>query len=187
MKFIKRTFDILVSLFMLILLIIPFIIIGIISLIRQGSPIFLKQSRYGKGGKLFKIIKFRTMKKDAPVVPSNDIAEKYITDWGRFLRKTSIDELPQLFNVLKGDMSLVGPRPLVPEEEEIHNLRKENKIYTVRPGITGWAQINGRDNVSIEEKTRLDKEYVDNQSLGFDLKIMVRSVLPVLKQDGIKQ
>ncbi len=187
MIFIKRAFDIVFSFIVLIILLIPFALIGIISLIVQGKPVFISQKRYGKDSKVFDIYKFRTMKRGAPVVASNDVDEKYITKWGKLLRKTSVDELPQLVNVLKGDMSLIGPRPLILEEDEIHKLRLENGIYSVRPGITGWAQINGRDDVEIDEKVKLDKYYVENISLGFDLKILFKSFFAVLLEKDIKK
>lgn len=187
MNFIKRAFDVVFSFIVLIVLIIPFVLIGIISLIVQGSPVFIKQQRYGKDRKIFNIYKFRTMKKETPVMASNDLDEEYITKWGRLLRKTSVDELPQLMNVLKGDMSLIGPRPLILKEEEIHDLREKNGVYTVRPGITGWAQINGRDDVSIEEKVELDKYYVDNMSVKFDLEILFKSFFAVLLEKNIKK
>lgn len=187
MIFVKRAFDIVFSFILLIILIIPFALIGIISLILQGKPVFIRQKRYGKDGKVFKIYKFRTMKRGAPVMASNSVDEQYITKWGKLLRKTSVDELPQLMNVLKGDMSLIGPRPLILEEDEIHRLRLENGIYSVRPGITGWAQINGRDDVEIDEKVKLDKYYVENLSIGFDIKILFRSVSAVLTAKDIKK
>ena len=112
-------------------------------------------------------------------------SDEQITPIGRILRKTSIDELPQLFNILKGDMSFVGPRPLIIHEGDIHRMRKEAGVYSVRPGLTGWAQINGRDRVTDEEKVRLDKEYVEKQSIMFDLKIMLMTVANVFKSDGV--
>lgn len=187
MGFLKRLTDILISLFSLILLSPILIVVSIISLICQGSPIFIGQERYGRNAKTFKIFKFRTMRNDAPVVASADIKKKYITKWGSVLRKTSIDELPQLFNVLKGDMSLVGPRPLIVQEEEIHELRLKEGIYKVRPGITGLAQINGRDECSNEEKTYYDKKYIEKMSVIFDIKIMLGTVLPVIMRKDIKQ
>ena len=114
-------------------------------------------------------------------------ADKYITKSGRFLRKTSLDELPQLVNVLLGDMSFVGPRPLIPEEKEIRELRKKYNVYSVRPGITGLAQVNGRDNISILEKALFDKEYIDKQSLSLDIKILLKTVLVVLKRENISE
>lgn len=187
MAFIKRAFDIISSLIVLIMLIVPFIVIGIVSAIEQGTPVFLKQKRYGKGGKPFNIYKFRTMRNDAPTMASNDLSESYITKWGHFLRKTSIDELPQLFNVLKGDMSVVGPRPLIIEEDEIHQLRKESGVYAVKPGLTGWAQVNGRDNVTMEEKVAYDKDYVEYMSIGFDIKILFKSVFAVILHKDVRK
>lgn len=187
MCFIKRAFDVAFSFIMLIILIIPFAIIGLVSIAVQGRPVIFSQKRYGKDGKAFSIYKFRTMKTSSPLMASNDIDDAYITKWGKILRKTSIDELPQLLNVLKGDMSLVGPRPLIVEEKEIHELRSENGIYKVRPGITGWAQVNGRDDVSVSEKVTLDKYYVDNLSLGLDIKIFFKSISSVLLAKNIKK
>lgn len=187
MSFIKRAFDIVTAFIVLIILLIPFALISVVSLAVQGGPVFISQKRYGKDGKVFAIYKFRTMKKGAPVMASNDVDERYITKWGSILRKTSVDELPQLLNVLKGDMSLVGPRPLILAEDEIHKKRIKNGIYKVRPGITGWAQINGRDDVSIDEKVQLDKYYVDNISVGFDIKIIFKSFFAVLLEKDIKK
>ena len=114
-------------------------------------------------------------------------ANAKITRFGRILRATSIDELPQLFNILNGTMSLVGPRPLIPEEAEIRELREKYNVYSIRPGITGWAQVNGRDNISLEQKAMLDKEYVEKQSLGFDIKILIMTVLKVLRRDDVNE
>ena len=114
-------------------------------------------------------------------------ANAKITKFGRILRATSIDELPQLFNILNGTMSLVGPRPLIPEETEIRELREKYNVYSIRPGITGWAQVNGRDNISLEQKALLDKEYVEKQSLGFDIKILIMTVLKVLRRDDVNE
>ena len=186
MKFVKRAADIFISLLALILLSWLFLIVMAVSLVSQGTPVFIGQARYGKGGKVFKVLKFRTMRKDAPVVASADIKATYITKWGGILRKTSIDELPQLINVLKGDMSLVGPRPLITQETEIHEMRLKEGIYAVRPGITGLAQINGRDECTNEEKTRYDKEYIKNMSIGLDIKILFGTVLPVIMRKNIK-
>ena len=143
----KRFFDFTVSLLMILLLLPVFILTGIIIAIDAGNPVIYKQYRVGKDNKLFYIYKFRTMKNNTRLAATKDLteADSVITKSGRILRKTSLDELPQLFNVLKGDMSFVGPRPLIPEEKEIRQLRKEYGIYSVRPGITGWAQVNGRD------------------------------------------
>ena len=174
----------------MILLLLPvFILTGIIIAIDAGNPVIYKQYRVGKDNKLFYIYKFRTMKNNTRLAATKDLteADSVITKSGRILRKTSLDELPQLFNVLKGDMSFVGPRPLIPEEKEIRQLRKEYGIYSVRPGITGWAQVNGRDMLSDEEKALFDKEYIDKQSIAFDIKIMFKTVMVVLKRENIAE
>ena len=185
----KRFFDFTVSLLMILLLLPVFILTGIIIAIDAGNPVIYKQYRVGKDNKLFYIYKFRTMKNNTRLAATKDLteADSVITKSGRILRKTSLDELPQLFNVLKGDMSFVGPRPLIPEEKEIRQLRKEYGIYSVRPGITGWAQVNGRDKLSDEEKALFDKEYIDKQSIAFDIKIMFKTVMVVLKRENIAE
>ena len=185
----KRLFDFMVSLVFIIILLPLFLVISIIIAIDAGNPVIYKQYRVGKDNKLFYIYKFRTMKNNTRIAATKELteADSVITKSGRFLRKTSLDELPQLFNVLKGDMSFVGPRPLIPEEKEIRTLRKEYNIYSVRPGITGWAQVNGRDMLSDEEKALFDKEYIDKQSISFDIKIMVKTVMVVLKRENIAE
>jgi O-antigen biosynthesis protein WbqP len=185
----KRFFDFTVSLLLILLTLWLFLIISIIIAIDAGSPVIYRQYRVGKDNKLFYIYKFRTMKNNTRLAATKDLteAESVITKSGRFLRKTSLDELPQLFNVLKGDMSFVGPRPLIPEEKEIRQLRKEYGVYNVRPGITGWAQVNGRDMLSDEEKALFDKEYIDKQSIALDIKILIKTVLVVLKREDIKE
>lgn len=152
------------------------------------EPIFFLQKRVGKNAHCFNIIKFRTMKSSAPKnVATGDLADPqiYISRLGRFLRDTSIDELPQLVNVVNGDMSLFGPRPLVYTEREIRFLRRWYGVYQVTPGITGWAQVNGRDTVDIYDKVYYDREYVQNVSLKFDLKVIWKSVLVVLGRKGV--
>lgn len=152
------------------------------------EPVFFLQKRVGKNAHCFNIIKFRTMKSSAPKnVATGDLADPqiYISRLGRFLRDTSIDELPQLVNVINGDMSLIGPRPLVYTEREIRFLRRWYGVYQVTPGITGWAQVNGRDTVDIYDKVYYDREYVQNVSLKFDLKVIWKSVLVVLGRKGV--
>lgn len=185
----KRFFDFTVSLLMILLLLPVFILVSIIIAVDAGRPVIYKQYRVGKDNKLFYIYKFRTMKNNTRLAATKDLteADSVITKSGRILRKTSLDELPQLFNVLKGDMSFVGPRPLIPEEKEIRQIRKEYGIYAVRPGITGWAQVNGRDMLSDEEKALFDKEYIDKQSISFDIKIMIKTVMVVLKRENISE
>ena len=150
----------------------------------MGSPVLFSQRRPGLGGKPFKMLKFRTMSDRRSA--SGDLLsdEVRLTRLGRFLRATSIDELPELINVLRGDMSLVGPRPLLMEYLE-HYTTEEARRHEVKPGITGWAQINGRNTISWEEKFRLDRWYVDNWSLALDLQILVATIGTVLRRDGI--
>ena len=185
----KRVFDFIISLFALIILSPLFLLISLTILIGDGKPVLFRQKRVGKNNELFTIYKFRTMKRGTENVASGKLenANAKITKFGRILRATSIDELPQLFNILNGTMSLVGPRPLIPEETEIRELREKYNVYSIRPGITGWAQVNGRDNISLEQKALLDKEYVEKQSLGFDIKILVMTVLKVLRREDVNE
>ncbi len=185
----KRVLDFLISLFALIIFSPLFLIVSVGVMISDGTPILFRQKRVGKNNELFEIYKFRTMKKGTENVASNELedADSKITKFGRILRATSIDELPQLFNILNGSMSLIGPRPLIPEETEIRELRNKYNVYSVRPGITGWAQVNGRDNVSAEKKALLDKEYVEKQSLMFDIKIFFMTIHQVLRREGVNE
>lgn len=185
-KFIKRAIDILGS-FLGGLLISPIlIIIAILIRIKLGSPIFFTQDRVGKDGKIFKIVKFRTMLEayDKFGEPLSD--KKRVTSFGNFLRSTSLDELPELINVLKGDMSLVGPRPLLVEYIDLYS-KEQFRRHEVRPGMTGWAQVNGRNNLNWDEKFKMDAEYVDNQNLLLDIKILFLTIFKVLKRDGISK
>ncbi|GEK57704.1 UDP-phosphate galactose phosphotransferase [Marinococcus halophilus] len=161
-------------------------------LIKMDSkgPVLFKQKRIGKNKVPFYIFKFRTMKIETPKdTPTHMLEnpESYITNMGAFLRKTSLDELPQLFNILKSDMSLVGPRPALWNQYDLIEERDKYKANAIEPGLTGWAQVNGRDELPIEIKARLDGEYVSKQSLTFDLKILIKTFLGVLKSDGVKE
>ncbi len=178
----KRFFDIVFSLLGLIVLSPILLGVYLFIVIVSGRPAVYKQDRVGKDNKLFEIRKFRTLRIGTRVSATKDLKEMddCVIPGGRFLRKTSIDELPQLINVLEGTMSFVGPRPLIHDEEEIRELRKEYGVYSVLPGITGWAQINGRDTLSDKEKALLDKEYIDKQSLWFDFKILLKSFVAVI-------
>ena len=185
----KRVLDFFFSLFALIILSPLFLIVSVGVLISDGSPVFFRQKRVGKNNELFEIYKFRTMKRGTENVASNDLsdADVKITRFGKILRATSIDELPQLLNILNGSMSLIGPRPLIPEETRIRELREKYNVYSVRPGITGWAQVNGRDNVSAEKKALLDKEYVEKQSLMLDIKIFFMTIHQVLCRKDVNE
>ena len=185
----KRVLDFIISLFALIILSPLFLIVSVCILISDGSPVFFRQKRFGKNNELFEIYKFRTMKRGTENVASNDLSDANvkITKFGKILRATSIDELPQLLNILNGTMSLIGPRPLIPEETKIRELRQKYNVYSVRPGITGWAQVNGRDNVSSGKKALLDKEYVEKQSLMFDIKIFFMTIHQVLCRKDVNE
>lgn len=186
-SFIKRTFDVCVSAAALVMLSPVFLILSLIIKLDSQGPIIFSQNRVGKNGNPFKIYKFRTMKVTAPhEMATADLSDPYayITGVGKILRKTSLDELPQLFNVFKGDMSLVGPRPLIKSESDVHKLRMREGVYDVRPGVTGWAQVNGRDCVPAEEKVYFDKQYVIKRSVAFDVLILFKTVAVVLLGHG---
>ena len=180
----KRLFDIVASMAGLIVLSPVIVIVAYLIRKRLGSPILFRQVRPGLGGKPFEMVKFRTMR-DALDADGNPLPDsERMTDFGRFLRSSSLDELPELWNVLKGDMSLVGPRPLLMEYLPLYDMTQVRR-HDARPGVTGWAQINGRNTLSWEEKFKLDVWYVDNQSLWLDLKIIFLTVKKVLTRDGI--
>ncbi len=183
----KRLFDLIFSLILTVLLA-PFLLLIalLIRLESKGSPIFA-QKRVGQHSKPFTIYKFRTMRIDTPDVPTNefDDRDKYITKMGKFLRVTSLDELPQLFNILKGDMSFVGPRPPLFSQEELVENRKKYGVDKFKPGITGWAQINGRDDIDDQQKFEYDLYYKKNYSLRLDLKIIFKTFLQVIKREGL--
>jgi len=180
----KRLFDIVVSSFLLLILIIPLLIVGYMVKRKLGSPVLFCQVRPGMAGRPFKMYKFRTMTDargtDGVLLP--DAAR--LTKFGTFLRSTSIDELPELWNVLKGDMSLVGPRPLLVEYLPLYSAEQARR-HEVRPGVTGWAQVNGRNELSWESKFNLDIWYVDNLSMRVDVKILWLTIRKVFKREGI--
>lgn len=183
-KYIKSIFDFSIAFiaFFFLLLIFVIVLIGLY-LVNQGKPFFF-QLRPGKNGQLFKIIKFKTMndKKDEN---GNLLSDDYrLTKIGAFVRKTSLDEIPQLLNVLKGDMSLIGPRPLLPEYLPLYN-ESQRRRHEVKPGITGWAQVNGRNAISWEQKFEYDVWYVENVSFLLDLKILYQTIKKVFKREGI--
>lgn len=182
----KRVFDMILALVGLVVLMPVFIVVSVLIRVKLGGPVFFTQIRPGLNGKPFKMIKFRTMR-DAVDQNGNTLPDAdRMTDFGRVLRSTSLDELPELLNVLKGDMSLVGPRPLLMQYLPLYSA-EQNRRHAVRPGITGWAQINGRNALSWDEKFKLDTWYVDNQSLLLDIKILFLTVKKVLVREGISQ
>ena len=183
-KYIKRILDIISSLLAIILLsplLLALTIMGAVEM--KGNP-FFAQERPGKDEKIFKLIKFRTMT-NAKDKDGNLLSDaERLTKYGKFLRNTSLDELPELFNILKGDMSVIGPRPLLVQYLPRYN-EYQHRRHEVKPGLSGWAQVNGRNAISWEEKFEFDVEYVDNYSLSMDIKILFMTILNVLKRDGI--
>jgi len=186
---VKRAFDLVVSVIALIVLSPIILIISILIKLNNKGSIIFKQYRVGKDNKEFVIYKFRSMVEYAPEVASTALEnpDEYITTMGKFLRKTSLDELPQLLNIIKGDMSLVGPRPVINDEseKELLKLRTEYGIHKLVPGLTGWAQINGRDSMSTARKITLEKEYLKRRSFMFDFKILFTTFVKVFRQEGI--
>jgi O-antigen biosynthesis protein WbqP len=182
----KRSFDFLISLIALVLLFPVIIIIAIAIKLTSPGPVLYWSNRVGKNNILFKMPKFRTMTVGTPALASYEIeSEHYLTPIGSFLRKTSLDEIPQLWCILKGDMSFVGPRPVLINENDLLLLRTQEGIHLMTPGLTGWAQINGRDFVTIEQKVFLEKEYMEQQNFKFDLFILFRTIPNVLLKRNI--
>lgn len=185
-KFFKRFFDIIISLIFILFFWWLYIIVAILVRIKLGSPILFKQDRPGLNEKIFKMYKFRTMtdKKDANGILLPDVDR--LTKFGGFLRSTSLDEIPELWNVLKGEMALVGPRPLLVEYLKKYS-KNEKRRHEVKPGITGWAQVNGRNNTTWEERFENDIYYVEKLSFILDMKIIIKTILKVIKRSDINQ
>lgn len=185
---VKRILDIALSLAGIIVLGIPMLIIAAAIKIGSPGPVFFRQKRFGRNKSFFDILKFRTMRTDTPHdVPTHMLADptKWITKTGAFLRKTSLDELPQLFNILVGDMSVIGPRPALWNQEDLIAERDKYGANNVKPGLTGWAQINGRDELPIDVKAQLDGEYVEKMGFVFDCKCFFGTIVSVMKHDGV--
>jgi O-antigen biosynthesis protein WbqP len=180
--------DRILAFFMLIALSPVFILVALFILLDDGSPIFFTQKRVGVNYSFFKIYKFRTMKKNTPDVATNllENPNQYVLKVGRVLRKLSLDELPNLINIIKGEMVFVGPRPALYNQDDLMQLRITAGVDRLKPGLTGWAQINGRDEISLEEKVNLEKEYLDKKSITFDVKIFFMTFIAAfLKKDGV--
>ena len=187
-KFFKRLIDIFLSFFGIVFLSLPMLIIAIAIKVDSKGPIFFKQKRVGIHKKHFNILKFRTMRTDTPHdAPTHELSDpkRWITKVGGFLRKTSLDELPQLFNIFGGSMSVIGPRPALWNQFDLIEERDKYGANDVKPGLTGWAQINGRDELAIPLKAKLDGEYVEKMSFGFDCKCFFGTIKSVLKSDGV--
>lgn len=174
-------FNRLLAIIALIILSPIFIAVALVIFFEDGGPIFFKQKRVGKNYTFFNIYKFRSMKKNTPNVATHLLRnpEEFLLYSGSFLRKSSLDELPNLINIIKGDMVFVGPRPALFSQEDLMKLRKETGVYKLKPGITGWAQINGRDGISIDRKVQLEQEYLKKRSFLFDIKIIIKTFIAV--------
>lgn len=189
-RYVKRVLDVVLSAVGLVVLSPLFLLIAIAIKLGSKGPVIFRQKRYGKDRGFFEICKFRTMRVDAPKdVPTNDLrgARAYITPVGKVLRKTSLDELPQLWNILKGEMSLIGPRPALWNQDDLMALRDKYGASMIRPGLSGWAQVNGRDYLSrdLDKKARRDGEYAAHVSFGFDLKCFLLTIVKVFNRQGI--
>jgi lipopolysaccharide/colanic/teichoic acid biosynthesis glycosyltransferase len=180
----KRLADFILALFCLFVFAVPLVIVALLVRCNLGSPVFFRQQRSGLHGRSFNLWKFRSMVPEDKLAPMEAADDKRLTAFGRFLRGSSLDELPELWNVLRGEMSLIGPRPLLPEYLPLYTPIQARR-HEVKPGITGWAQVNGRNAISWEEKFRLDVWYVDNRSFWLDLKILWLTVLRVFQRHGI--
>ena len=183
----KYLFDKVGAALILIILFLPILGVALIVRVTSKGSILYWSDRVGRDGKIFKMPKFRSMLTDTPAVATHllDNPNSYLSPIGGFLRRSSLDELPQLFSVLKGDMSFVGPRPALFNQDDLIALRKEKGVDKLLPGITGWAQVNGRDELSIPDKVALDVEYLNRQSFWFDMKILWMTFLKVINRDGI--
>lgn len=181
-------FNRLIALLLIILLFPVFIIIGCFIFFENGLPIFFVQKRIGMNSSFFLLYKFRSMKKETPNVATHLLVnpEKYLLKIGRIIRKLSLDELPNLINILKGEMVFVGPRPALYNQDDLMALRVAAGVEKLKPGITGWAQINGRDEITINEKVKLEIEYLERRSFWFDIKIIILTFVSVLSSKGVK-
>jgi O-antigen biosynthesis protein WbqP len=185
---IKRIFDIVTAIILLIVLCIPMLIIAVAVKLTSRGPVLYWSERVGIRNTTFKMPKFRTMRKDTPPVATHLLKnpDSYVTPLGYYLRKFSLDEIPQLWNILKGDMSFVGPRPALFNQDDLVQLRTRKGVHTLIPGITGWAQINGRDDIPIPLKVEYDEYYLKNKSFFFDLKIISMTFVKVLRAEGVQ-
>jgi O-antigen biosynthesis protein WbqP len=183
----KRLFDLILALIAASILIIPIIAAAVLIKLTSKGPALYWSDRVGKNNQLFKMPKFRSMKVDTPVVATHllDDPQSALTPVGNFLRKSSFDELPQLWSIIRGEMSFVGPRPALFNQEDLIAFRTEQDVHLLVPGLTGWAQVNGRDELPIPQKVALDVEYLQCQSLWFDIKIIWLTFVNVLKKDGV--
>lgn len=183
----KRAFDLVVSIVALVVLSVPMILISILVKMTSAGPVLYWSDRVGRANRMFRMPKYRTMRANTPAVATHLLGdpERYLTPIGKFLRKSSLDELPQLFSIAAGHMSFVGPRPALFNQADLIALRTERGVHELTPGLTGWAQTNGRDELPIPVKVEYDEYYLKNRSLALDLKIILRTFVKVVKTEGV--
>ena len=183
----KRLFDLVAAIILSIILFVPVVIVAVLVKITSTGPVLYWSDRVGRYNQIFKMPKFRSMRMDTPSVATHLLIEPkaYLTPIGSFLRKSSLDELPQIWSILSGDMSFVGPRPALFNQDDLVALRTEHGVHELVPGLTGWAQVNGRDELPIPEKVKLDVEYMKRQSIMFDIRIIWLTFVKVLHRDGV--
>lgn len=183
----KRVIDFFLSVMAALLFLIPFLFLLLLVKLTSKGPALYWSDRVGRHNRIFSMPKLRTMRVDTPVVATHLLSDpaQFLTPVGGFLRKSSLDEIPQIWCILRGDMSVVGPRPALFNQRNLIDMRTEKGVHEIRPGLTGWAQINGRDELPLDEKVRLDMDYLQKQSLAFDVKVIALTVLKVARRDGI--
>ena len=184
---VKRVFDLLLALAAAVVLAVPVLLVAVLVRLTSPGPALYWSDRVGRANKIFKMPKFRSMRVGTPAVATHLLADarSHLTPIGSFLRKSSLDELPQLWSILVGDMSFVGPRPALFNQHDLIALRTRHGVHELVPGLTGWAQVNGRDELPIPDKVKLDVEYLQRQSLGFDIRILWMTFVKVLRRDGV--
>ena len=183
----KRLFDLTLALVASLILLLPVLLVALAVRLTSKGPALYWSDRVGRHNKIFRMPKFRSMRVDTPAVATHLLKDpgKYLTPIGPFLRKSSLDELPQLWSILRGDMSFVGPRPALFNQHDLIEQRTQLGVHELVPGLTGWAQVNGRDELPIPQKVALDAEYIQKQSLMFDLRILLMTLAKVLRRDGV--
>lgn len=183
----KRAFDLFAAVCLTCVLLLPILVVAMLVHITSAGPILYWSDRVGKDNRIFKMPKFRSMRVGTPAVATHLLSspDAYLTPIGSFLRKSSLDELPQLWSILVGDMSLVGPRPALFNQQDLIELRTQQGVHHLVPGLTGWAQINGRDEIPIPQKVAFDRAYMERQTFGFDMKILFLTAIKVVKRDNV--
>lgn len=183
----KRSFDLVLGLMAAAFLLVPMLVVALLVRLTSPGPVLYWSDRVGRHNKIFKMPKFRSMRQGTPAVATHLLANarSHLTPIGSFLRKSSLDELPQLWSILVGDMSFVGPRPALFNQHDLVELRTQTSVHTLMPGLTGWAQVNGRDELPILQKVNLDAEYLQRQGFWFDINILWLTFLKVVRRDGV--